>query len=129
MTVQKYLLLVVFVLAASTFAVATAWAAQSNRTVSGALIDAKCLKSIQAAEDPDMTVKDHHEISCTLGADGIRSGLVIMTGKRVTKIDPASNSVVIAFLRGPQANQFVLASGRDGPNGFVVQSLRPMRQE
>lgn len=96
-----------------------------ERAITGAILDSNCAKSFLHAENIEMAVADHHSIECTLSDTSLKSGLVVMVGKRIIKIDPASNAIVVEFLKGPNAAQIARVIGSDGPNGFVVKSVRP----
>lgn len=112
---------IVVVCSAAVFAVAVA----QERTLIGAILDANCAKNLAMAENPEMAVMDHHTIECTTSEVSLKSGLVILRGRNVIKIDPSSFPVVLEFLRGPNATQVARLTGSDGPNGFLVKSVRP----
>lgn len=93
-------------------------AADSSKQVKGVLIDTKCAAGNMSKDNPEQAAAGH-KAACALkcGADG---GYVVISGKKMVKLDDKGNEKATAYLKKENPDTKVVVMGKLSEDGKSI---------
>lgn len=110
------------VLGVAVLAAMSVAAAVQDRTVVGVVVDNNTLPGILRADDPEDAALGL-EKTVVISEEAQKAGYTILSGKRQTKLDKASVTLVAEFLKKDDSTLYIRVTGTDSPSGFVVKTV------